>query len=81
MLKSHLIIALRNLIRFKAFSSINILGLGVGIGCTILILLWVQDELSYDRSLKNAEEIYMVLRGDKEAMTSVTSRLLAPALR
>jgi ABC-type antimicrobial peptide transport system permease subunit len=81
MLKSHLIIALRNLIRFKAFSSINILGLGVGIGCTILILLWVQDELSYDRSLKNAENIYMVLRGDKEALTAVTSRLLAPTIR
>jgi hypothetical protein len=81
MLKSHLIIAFRNLIRFKVFSSINILGLGVGIGCTILILLWVQDELSYDRSLANADTIYMALRGDKEAMTAVTSRLLAPALR
>lgn len=81
MLKSHFTIAFRNIIRFKVFSAINILGLGVGIGCTILILLWVQDELSYDQSLANADKIYMVLRGDKEAMTAVTSRLLAPALR
>ena len=81
MLKSHLTIAFRNLIRFKAFTAINILGLGVGIGCTILILLWVQDELSYDKSFTNADDIYLVLRGDRDGITAVTSHLLAPALQ
>ena len=48
MLKNYIKIAFRNLIRKKAFSFINIFGLAIGMACTILILLWVQDELSYD---------------------------------
>jgi ABC-type antimicrobial peptide transport system permease subunit len=41
----------------------------------------VQDELSYDRGFENAESIYLVLRGNGDGMTAVTSRLLAPALK
>ena len=62
MLKNYLKIAIRNLFRHKAFSFINIVGLAVGMACTVLILLWVQDELSYDKFFKNADNIYLVLR-------------------
>ncbi len=49
MVSNYLKIALRNLTRFKAYSAINITGLAVGMACCILILLYVFDELSYDR--------------------------------
>jgi putative ABC transport system permease protein len=81
MLKNYFKIALRNIVRRKVFSFINIFGLAVGMGCTILILLWVQDELSYNKFFKNADNIYLVLRGDKSGITGVTSKLLAPALK
>jgi putative ABC transport system permease protein len=81
MLSNYLKIALRNLIRHKAFSLINIFGLAVGMACTILILLWVQDELSFDRFHKNADRIYLVLRGDANGLTAVTSKLLGSALQ
>ncbi|MFC1725874.1 ABC transporter permease, partial [candidate division KSB1 bacterium] len=60
MLKNYLKIALRNLKRQKMYSFINISGLGLGLACCILILLWMNDELSYDRFHKNAEDIYAV---------------------
>lgn len=58
MLKNYFKIALRNLVRYKTFSMINILGLAVGMACTILILLWVGDELSYDRFHEKSDRIY-----------------------
>lgn len=60
MWKSYLTIAVRNLIRHKGYSFINIAGLALGMACAILILLWVQDELSYDRFHENAELLYRV---------------------
>ena len=81
MVSNYLKTALRNLLRHKVFSGINIVGLAVGMACTLLILLWVQDELSYDRFHKNADCIYLVLRGGKDGPTAVSSRLLAPALK
>ena len=61
MLKNYFKIALRNLIRKRVFSLINILGLSIGMACTMLILLWVQNELSYDNFNKNGDNIYRVL--------------------
>ncbi|HUI30620.1 MAG TPA: ABC transporter permease, partial [Candidatus Acidoferrales bacterium] len=81
MLKNYLKIAFRNLSRHKAFSFINIVGLAAGMACTILILLWAQDELSYDKFFKDADHIYLVLRGDRSGMTAVSSKMLAPALK
>jgi putative ABC transport system permease protein len=51
-------IAIRNILRHKVYSFINIMGLAVGMACCILILLWVQDEMSYDRFHENADDIY-----------------------
>ena len=60
MLKNYLKIAFRNLRKHKGYSFINVTGLAVGIACCLLILLFVQDELSYDRFHKNADKIYRV---------------------
>ena len=81
MFKNYFKIALRNLIRHKVFSFINIFGLAVGMACTIIILLWVFDELSYEKIFKNAGNTYLVLRGNNAEMTAVTSKMLAPALK
>lgn len=60
MISSYLKIALRSLWNKKAFASINILGLAVGLATCMLILLFVQHEWSYDRFNKNAERIFRV---------------------
>jgi ABC-type antimicrobial peptide transport system permease subunit len=61
MIKNYFKIAFRNIVRHKAFSFINIVGLSIGMACSIMILLWVQDERSYDRFHNNADQIYRVL--------------------
>jgi putative ABC transport system permease protein len=61
MIKNYLKIAWRNLFRNKAFSITNLLGLIIGITCTMLILFWVQDELTYDKFHKNYDNIYQVI--------------------
>ena len=58
MFQNYLKVAYRNLVRHKPFSAINILGLAIGMACCILILLYVQDELSYDRHHEHAHRIY-----------------------
>jgi putative ABC transport system permease protein len=61
MIKNYFKIAWRNLFRNKSFSITNVLGLTIGITCTILILLWVQDERTYDKFQKNYDNIYQVM--------------------
>ncbi len=81
MLKNYFKIAFRNLIRKKVFSSINIFGLSIGMACTILILLWVKNELSYDNFHKNGDNIYRVLyQSDNRAdfIWGTSPGLLAP---
>jgi putative ABC transport system permease protein len=65
MLKNYLKIALRNLRRQKGHSFINIAGLAVGMTCVLLIMLWVQDELSFDRFHANAKTLYRVEQDQK----------------
>jgi len=60
MYKNFMKVAFRNLIRHKGSSFINLIGLTIAITSCILILLWVQDELSYDRFHKNADRIYRI---------------------
>ncbi len=61
MIRNYLKIALRNIKRFPAHSILNIIGMAIGMACSILILLWVQDEWSYDRHYKNADNLYRVI--------------------
>jgi putative ABC transport system permease protein len=60
MFKTYFKLAYRNIIRDKVYSIINITGLAIGLASSILILLWVQNELSYDKFHKNANQIYRV---------------------
>lgn len=70
MLKNYLKIALRFMLRQRGFSIINIAGLTIGITCSLLIILYIQDELSYDKFHVDAERIHRlgfkgVLEGKK----------------
>jgi putative ABC transport system permease protein len=60
MIRNYFKIALRNIIRNKVFALINILGLAVGMACFILITLWIQDELSYDKFHANRDNLYLL---------------------
>ncbi len=60
MIKNYIKIAWRNLVKNKTYSVINIVGLAIGLGCFLLISLYVMDELSYDRFNDKADRIYRV---------------------
>ncbi|KPL07293.1 hypothetical protein AMJ86_04855, partial [bacterium SM23_57] len=62
MVKNYVIAALRNMVRNKTYSLVNIIGLAVGMACCLLIALWMVDELNYDRAYAYANRIYRVLR-------------------
>lgn len=61
MLKNYIVVAIRNLLRHKVNSLINISGLAIGMACCILIFLFVQHETSFDKFHKNADRIYRVV--------------------
>ncbi|MDH4218207.1 MAG: ABC transporter permease, partial [Candidatus Aminicenantes bacterium] len=84
MLRNYIKIALRNLFRNKLYSLINLLGLAIGMAACLMIFLWVQDELSYDRFHQNAERTYRVERKfdfrDMHGQAPVTSGPYGPAM-
>lgn len=76
MFRNYFTITLRNLVKNGFYSFINIAGLSIGIACTILILLWVFDETSFDKMHPNADRLYQVwvhaeFGGKKSSWTSV----------
>lgn len=60
MYKNYIKIAIRNIVRQKGFSFINIFGLAIAISCALLMLLWVQDELNWDSFQANKDSIFRV---------------------
>ncbi len=62
MIKNYIKIAWRNILRYKGFSLINILGLAIGLTCCVLVGLFIMDEVSYDRYHKDADRIYRVVK-------------------
>lgn len=60
MLKNYLLIAIRSLAKHRFYSFINVAGLATGIAACLVIVLFIQNELSYDRHYKNADRIYRV---------------------
>lgn len=60
MLRNYLKVAIRNILKYKFFSAINILGLSIGITCCLFIFIYVTDELSYDRFHKDVDRTYRV---------------------
>jgi len=62
MKKHFILISIRNILKRKSFSIINIFGLAIGMAASILILLWIQDELSFDNYHKNYKHIYRLVQ-------------------
>ena len=85
MLKNYLNIAIRNLLKHKSYSFINIIGLAVGIACCIIILIFVQDELSYENFHDRADRIYRTTMkakfGGQAAHLLVTPSIVGPMLQ
>ncbi|TDQ18493.1 putative ABC transport system permease protein [Algoriphagus boseongensis] len=84
MWKNYLTVALRNLKRNKIYSAINIIGLGLGMAASILIALFVLDELSYDQFIPNGKRIYRANVSGKmngnEFTTSTSATPMAPTM-
>jgi putative ABC transport system permease protein len=85
MYKNYLKVALRNFWKNKAFSAINIIGLASGLAVCLLIVLYVVDELSYDKYNKNADRIYRldadIYFNNTSAIFAVAPDPLAPTLK
>jgi hypothetical protein len=62
MFRHNILITYRNFLRYKSSFLINLVGLSSGLACTLLIYLWVADELSVDRFHRNDDQLYQVLR-------------------
>ena len=84
MLKNYIVIAFRNLARFKGFSFINIFGLAIGVTCSVMLFLFVLDDLSYDTFNKKSGQIYRlfvdVSINGKKSISSKTAPPLGPTL-
>ena len=79
MLKNYIKIAFRNLLKNKAFTAINTFGLAIGIATCLIIMLFVQDELSYDRFNEKADQIVrVVFRGKMNGEFIKEASTMAP---
>src|SRR5260221_3342530 len=86
MIKNYLLVTLRNLWRNKAFSFINIVGLAFGISCSLIIFLWVNDEMRMDAFHANKDRLYKVMEnqtysGGQMYTFSSTPGPMAPVLK
>ncbi|WP_221394016.1 ABC transporter permease [Dyadobacter sp. NIV53] len=85
MLKNYLKIALRNLVKNKTYSFINITGLAMGMSVSVLILMFVMHEFSYDKFHENHKRIYRILGkmkfGDQDMQFNAFNAKLGPALK
>jgi putative ABC transport system permease protein len=85
MIKNYMRITYRNLKKNKFYSFINITGLAIGIACCLIIFLWIQNELGYDRFHKNAGELYRIFQespqGGKVFRFTSTPSGLGPLLK
>lgn len=85
MFKNYFKIVYRNLTRFKVYPLINIFGLSIGMSCCILILLYIKDELSYDKFHMHSDRIFRIVEmkfdNGKTDYWHHTPAPLAPALK
>ncbi|MDE3249586.1 MAG: ABC transporter permease [Bacteroidota bacterium] len=84
MLRNYLKIAWRNIRRNKSYAAINILGLTIGMASAILIFLWIDSELNYDRFYAKSDRIYIMFNRDKfdgqVRSWNSTPKIMAPTL-
>ncbi len=85
MFQNYLSVAIRNLRRYPAYSLINIAGLAIGMATCVLILMYIQDELSYDRYHPHADRVYRIVddieSGGQTVQTAGTPTAWGPALK
>ena len=85
MLYNYLKTAVRNLLRHKAYSLINVLGLAIGMAAFVLIALFIYDEWSYDRYHQKADRIFRLAQqytsGDEILRSAAVPPVLAPTLK
>lgn len=85
MFKNYFKVAIRNVVRHKAYAAINIFGLAFGLAAFWMIVLYIADELSYDRYNVNANRICRVVQharwGENDLHNAPTSAPFAPALK
>ena len=77
MFKNYFKTAFRNLARNKVYSFINIAGLSLGLACAMLIMLYVKDEVSFDRFHKNVNNIYRIVSKSPRGQNMVMHRKFA----
>ncbi|HEY3406504.1 MAG TPA: ABC transporter permease [Ohtaekwangia sp.] len=84
MFKNYFKVAIRNILKYKFFSAINILGMTIGITACMLIVLYVSDELSYDKFHSKAEQMYRVnlnaRLGGQDVNTATTCPIMSSTL-
>jgi len=80
MIRNYITVALRTIRKQKAYSLINVIGLSIGMACSILILLWVRDEISFDRFHANAGRIQRVYRDEAVTAPGSGSALTSPPM-
>jgi predicted permease len=81
MFKNYLKVAFRNLMKHRGYTIINITGLTLGMLCCLLIMLWVQDELSFDRFHKNSDRLYIVVHKNENGWSSSSPWAMTPVLK
>jgi putative ABC transport system permease protein len=74
MIKHNLLLIFRNFKRFKSTFLINLVGLSTGLACTLIIYLWVNDELKFDKFHKNDQQLYLVMANFHNSGNVVTTR-------
>lgn len=85
MLRNYFTITFRNIIKYKIFSFINIFGLSLAISCSIIVILFVKNEITFDKFHSNAERIYRpytdVKRGARESIGVHTPFIMGKQLK
>jgi ABC-type antimicrobial peptide transport system permease subunit len=86
MIKNYLKTICRNISRYSAYTILNVAGMAIGMASAILIILWVQDEMSYDSHFKNGNDLYRVIEkqhfsGGKISQFAISPGMLAATLK
>ncbi len=82
MFRNYFVVALRHMNRQKGYAFINTMSLALGIACCLLILLFIRDELSYDRFHDKADRIYRVISEERQGGAIVrTAEVMTPAVK
>jgi len=81
MFKTNLKIAWRNLLKDKQFTFLNVFGLSAGLACALLILLWVKDEMGYDKFFENEDRLYQLLENNSKESSGLLSEAVKHQVR